>query len=335
MSNRKPSLKKTLVFICLLTAIATSCEKESTPLKLPTINSSKIFSLSSNAVTIKSTFDLTKEDSVTNMGVCWGLQPNPTIYNNFTTSSYMNDSIVYTRIEGLTPNTKYYARVYVRNSEMETYGNEIEFTTNNTVVDVDGNLYNIVTIGSQNWMVENLKTTKYNDGAEIPLVNSNTNWSGFNSSGYSWYDNSIENKNLYGALYNWPVVNSEKLCPVGWHIPTDIEWTTLADYLGGEYEAGGFMKSTSSQWDTPNYKATNYAGFCGLPAGGSAATLGSFTGKGSFTVWWSSTIDYSIDSNEGWIMTRTLWYVNANLKRDGFMTSGGVLSFLSVRCIKD
>lgn len=334
MSNSKSSSKRILALICLLSAIVTSCEKETTPLKLPAINSSKIFSLSSNAITIKSTFDITIKDSIENMGICWGSHPNPSIYSNFTSSS-LKDSTMYSRIEGLEPNTKYYARVYTSNKDKEVYGPEIEFTTNNTVLDIEGNLYNTVTIGYQTWMVENLKTTKYNDGSPIPLVTSNTNWAEFDSPGYNWYDYNTENKNLYGALYNWPVVNSGELCPEGWHIPSDTEWTTLAGYLGGEYKAGGFLKSASNHWLSPNYGATNYAGFCGLPAGASSASFGSFTGKGSFTVWWSSTIDYSLDSNQGWIMTRTLWFVNPNLKRDGFLTGGGTLNFLSIRCIKD
>jgi uncharacterized protein (TIGR02145 family) len=241
---------------------------------------------------------------------------------------------MYSRITGLTPNTKYYARIYARNSERELYGNEIEFTTNNTVIDVEGNIYNIFTIGSQDWMVENLITTKYNDGSLIQPVNSNTGWVD-DSPGYTWYDYNIENKNFYGALYNWPVVNSGNLCPEGWHIPTDAEWTTLADYLGGEYEAGGLMKSTNNHWHSTNYKATNYSGFSALPGGATAAILGSFIGEGLYTVWWSSTIDYSLNSVEGIIITRQASYQNSKLHRDGFMSRGGTMNFLSVRCIKD
>ena len=334
MINFKFSSNGVLALMCFLSVITTSCEKDSTPLQLPTINSSKIFALSSNAVTIKSTFDVNKEDTVRNIGVCWSSQPNPTIYNNFTGSS-LNDSIMYSRIEGLTPNTKYYARVYASNSEIETYGNEIEFTTNNTAVDVEGNQYNTVTIGTQVWMVENLKTTKFNDGTAIGYINSASNWTEINSPSYCFYEYNILNKSFYGVLYNWQSVNSNKLCPSGWRIPTDADWKELADYLGGESVAGGLLKSTRNYWESPNYEATNYSGFSGLPAGHSGTALGSFNGMGFLSVWWSSTIDYSLNSDEGFIITRILRYDNKTAERNGFMTRGGAFNFLSIRCIKD
>jgi uncharacterized protein (TIGR02145 family) len=335
MKWHKPLIRKATVYFFLVCVIAsTSCEKETAPLQLPAIDSSEIFTISSDAVSVKSTLDITPEDSVNIMGLCWSLQPDASIHNNFT-SGYMIDSIMFARTEALMPDTKYYARVYIGNPERESYGNEIEFTTNSTVTDGEGNLYNVVTIGSQNWMAENFRATKYNDGSVIQSVGSDTDWSEFDSPGYAWYDYNLENKHLYGALYNWPVVNSGDLCPEGWHIPTDADWTILSDFLGGERTAGGFMKSTGNQWDSPNYNATNYAGFSGFPGGGSSSLLGSFTGQGSLAVWWTSTIDYSMEPDEGWIRIRKLWNINEKLWRDGFMTRGGAINFLSVRCIKD
>ncbi len=331
MRNCKSTSKRILVSISILSVIAASCEKDSTSLlKLPTIQSSEIFSLSSNAITIKSTFSINSKDSIEKIGHYAGVYSLILRYIANFTSSALNDSIMYSRIEGLEPNTKNYARVYASNIDKEAYGPEIEFTTNSTVVDIEGNIYNTVTIGNQTWMVENLKVTKYNDGSDIPFLSSNTNWPEFDSPRYSWYDYNIENKNPYGALYNWPAVNSGKLCPEGWHIPTDSEWSILANYLGGELSAGGFLKSTSSYWVAPNYKATNYSGFWGVPAGCSAATVGSFDFKGILTVWWSSTI-----SNSGLIITRKIWNDNEVLYTDGIMSASGTLNYLSVRCIKD
>jgi uncharacterized protein (TIGR02145 family) len=103
-----------------------------------------------------------------------------------------------------------------------------------TVKDIDGNVYKTVTIGKQVWMAENLKTAKYNDGKTIPLVTDNTEWSNLSAPAYCWYNNDIANKEVYGALYNWYTVNTNKVCPKGWHIPIDAEWTTLTTYLGGE-----------------------------------------------------------------------------------------------------
>jgi len=112
--------------------------------------------------------------------------------------------------------------------------------TPSTVTDIDGNVYHIVAIGTQVWMAENLKTTKYNDGTFIPLVTDSTAWGNLSTPGYCWYNNDAATyKNTYGALYNWFTVNTGKLSPKGWHIPSDTEWETLITYLGGESLAGG------------------------------------------------------------------------------------------------
>ena len=131
-----------------------------------------------------------------------------------------------------------------------------------TATDIDGNVYHTVTIGTQIWMVENLKTTRYNDGSPIPFVTDSSSWSNLTTPGYCWYNNDTTNKNTYGALYNWFAVNTGKLAPTGWHVPTDDEWTTLTTYLGGESIAGGKLKETgTTHWRTPNAGATNEIGF--------------------------------------------------------------------------
>ncbi len=108
-----------------------------------------------------------------------------------------------------------------------------------TVNDIDGNTYNKVRIGSQIWMGENLKTTRLNDGMEVPNVTDTLAWSEMKGMGYCWYNNDVANKNIYGALYNWFTVNTSQLCPAGWHVPTDADWSTLETYLGGRSVAGG------------------------------------------------------------------------------------------------
>jgi uncharacterized protein (TIGR02145 family) len=111
-----------------------------------------------------------------------------------------------------------------------------------TVKDFDGYVYKTVRISNQTWMAENLKTARYNDGTPISLVADNPSWSNSVSACYCWYNNDIQNKDSYGALYNWQAVNTDKLCPTGWHVPTDAEWTTLSAALGGEDIAGGKLK---------------------------------------------------------------------------------------------
>jgi uncharacterized protein (TIGR02145 family) len=137
------------------------------------------------------------------------------------------------------------------------------------VKDIDGNVYTAITIGTQIWMGENLKTTRYNDKTEIPNVVSNVLWQELTSGAYSWYDHDESTyKKAYGGLYNWYAANSGKLCPVGWRLPTPEDWTTLSDFLGGDEIAGGKLKETgTTHWSSPNTGATNETGFTGLPTG--------------------------------------------------------------------
>ena len=138
------------------------------------------------------------------------------------------------QVTGLTNGTQYAFALSAVNAGGESGLSNIVTATPN-VVDIDGNVYHTVTIGTQVWMVENLKTTRYNDGTAIPLVTDGTAWAALTTPGYCWYNNdSATYKNTYGALYNWYAVNTGKLAPTGWHVPTDSEWTVLTTYLGGE-----------------------------------------------------------------------------------------------------
>jgi uncharacterized protein (TIGR02145 family) len=159
------------------------------------------------------------------------------------------------------------------------------------ITDADGNVYTSVTIGTQVWMVENLKTTKYKDVAAIPNITDNTAWGNLTTPGYCWFNNDIANKTPYGALYNWYAVSTGKLCPTGWHVPSDAEFTTLTTFLGGASVAGGKLKETgTTHWWSPNSGATNETGFTALP-GTQRAYDGQFddAGIGDFGYWWSST----------------------------------------------
>jgi Fibrobacter succinogenes major domain (Fib_succ_major). len=166
-----------------------------------------------------------------------------------------------------------------------------------TISDIDGNVYKTITIGNQVWMKENLKTTKYNDGKAIPLVKDDMVWKELTTPAFCWNNNDeTANKNKYGALYNWYTVNTNKLCPRGWHVPANAEWTILTTYLGGESVAGGKLKETgTTHWESPNTGATNEKGFTALP-GGSRNYAGAFNYTGSNVIffrsngcWWSST----------------------------------------------
>jgi uncharacterized protein (TIGR02145 family) len=236
-------------------------------------------------------------------------------------------------ITGLLADTTYHFRVKAVNSTGTTYGTDLSFTTTpmaaNTVSDVDGNIYNTVNIGTQIWMKENLKTTKYNDGSSIPLVPDT--WQGMTTPAYCWQNNDEStNKPIYGAIYNWYTVNTGKLCPTGWHVPSDAEWTILTDFLGGVSVAGGKLKEAGTvHWTSPNTGATNESGFTGLPGGSRTGEFGyglGFSNPGINGVWQSATI---ISGSTIW--RRYLTNSNTVVIRDYSYKFDG----LSVRCIKN
>ena len=164
-----------------------------------------------------------------------------------------------------------------------------------TVTDIDGNLYNTVQIGNQCWMQSNLKVTKYRNGDNIPTGLSNSSWGSTFSGAYVSYLNSTINDSLFGKLYNWYAVGDGRgICPIGWHVPSNSEWTTLTDFLGGESVAGGALKNTSTQpipggWNVPNTGATNSSGFTALP-GGWRDDGGAFRDLNNDGRWWSSSV---------------------------------------------
>jgi uncharacterized protein (TIGR02145 family) len=197
----------------------------------------------------------------------------------------------------------------------------------NPVTDIDGNVYKTVKIDNQVWMASNLKTTKYNDGTTIPLVTDNSTWNDLITPGYCWYNNdAIANKSIYGALYNWYTVKTGMLCPTGWHVPTDLEWMALTNYLEGWSVSGGKLKETgTSHWRSPNTAATNEMSFAAVP-GGARGDSGGFGNLGDFGFWWSSS-EYS---------TTNAWYRNMGYDySDVVRLNYNKLYGFSVRCLRD
>ena len=172
-----------------------------------------------------------------------------------------------------------------------------------SVKDLDGKIYKTTTIGTQTWMAENLRTTKYNDGTAITIVTSGATW-GSNYTNIasvpmmSYYNNNTTIGVTYGALYNWYAVDTKRLCPTGWHVPSDAEWTILTDYLGGESGAGLKLKSTTG-WnlvDTSGLNGTNEVNFTALPGGFRNYSDGVFNALGESGGWWSATADEISDA---------------------------------------
>jgi uncharacterized protein (TIGR02145 family) len=195
--------------------------------------------------------------------------------------------------------------------------------------DGDNNYYPIVLIGTQIWMAENLKTTNYNDVTSIPLVTDNNAWINLTTPGYCWYNNDAATYKVnYGAIYNFFTVNTGKLCPTGWHVPTNDEWSILTDYLGGESVAGGKLKETgTAHWNNPNTGATNEIGFTAIPGGFRSDFDGSFDLVGNSGYWWSSS-EYSSNTL---FWYRRMYYSQIYVYRNYFYKQVG----LSVRCLKD
>lgn len=200
--------------------------------------------------------------------------------------------------------------------------------------DIDGGYYKTVIIGKQEWMAQNLNVSKFNNGVTIFHAVSNEEWQEAANNGlpaWCYYDSNPENGISYGKLYNWYAIETDMLCPVGWHVPTDDEWNKLEMFLGGSTIAGGKLKSTRTEpnahprWDYPNEGATNEYAFNALP-GGWRSNLGSYNAIGFNGYWWSSS-----ETNSDVALFRYLNYSARDLNKHAFNKKSG----MSVLCIKD
>ena len=192
------------------------------------------------------------------------------------------------------------------------------------VTDADGNVYDVVIIGKQGWMKENLKVTHYSDGSVIPNVTGTSEWASLTSGAWSEYNNSASTGTTYGKLYNGFAVETGKLCPTGWRVPTDDDWTELMNFLGGQSVAGGQIKQEgTSLWKTPNEGATNSSGFTALPAGFRGPT-GLFYQNAEVAIWWSSSSE--ADKLPYWITV----FSNAYMARNFPVTK---VNGMTIRCI--
>lgn len=182
-----------------------------------------------------------------------------------------------------------------------------------------------IQIGTQRWMTKNLNVSRYSNGDPIPQVTNESQWANLTTGAWCYYNNETTNGTVYGKLYNWYAVNDPRgLCPPGYHIPSDAEWTTLTTFLGGETVAGGKMKALTS-WFSPNNEASNSSGFTGL-AGGCRTDTGVFNSIYNTGNWWSAT-----DFFPSFAYTRSLSFNYGNAYRNIYSKTYG----FSVRCIKN
>lgn len=291
---------------------------------LPILGNTAISTITNNSAFITSNISNNGGAAITSRGVCWSTTINPTISDNITYDGIGIGSFT-SNPTNLLSGTTYYLRSYAINSAGISYGTQETFTTvESTVTDIDGNIYHTVTIGTQVWMVENLRTTKYRNGNLIGTTSPATKDINSESTPkYQWpYGGLVANVATYGRLYTgYAVSDSRNIAPTGWHVATDAEWTALSDYLGGKAVTGGKLKETgTSHWVSPNGGATNETGFSAVP-GGYRAASGTFSDLGRYGFWWSPTYYRYLSYDNGGIQR-----VNGNI----YLNVG-----FSVRCVKD
>ena len=223
----------------LFSPINTGCKKSSDTTtngstSLPVLTTSEVTNINSTTATCGGDITSDGGGTISARGVCWSTSQNPTIADNKTSDGTGTGSFT-SSIQGLAPSTPYYARAYAINSAGTSYGNAQNFTTlavqPGTVVDVDGNVYHTVTIGTQEWLVENLKVTHYRNGDTIAHGTSRSPLNNSLTEGKYWnYGNSDSIANIYGRLYNYyAVIDPRFIAPLGWHVASNDDLTALAN----------------------------------------------------------------------------------------------------------
>ena len=345
------TLKLTLIFALLtgLMSVMQSCLKKSS---LPILETFPVYEITNTTAVSGGVITDDGGSAVTARGVCWSINVGPTIADSKTSDSTGVGAYT-SNMTGLTPDTVYYVRAYATNGKGTAYGSQQVFATvlrngptlfnpdltYDSVTDIDGNVYKTIQIGTQTWMAENLGTTRMNDGTYMIPDRENNVWETLTAPGYGWYNNdSATYKATYGAYYNWQAVTSGKLCPSGWHVPSDAEWHTLilkldvgAQLITGveSTSAGDSLKeSGTTHWIAGN-KGVNSTGFTSLP-GGSRLNTGYFFYLGEAAYFWSST-----ESLAGGVWYRAVSYNFSGVGRSD-NAYGNVKTYgLSVRCLKN
>jgi uncharacterized protein (TIGR02145 family) len=298
------------------------------------VTTNNVYNITQTTATVETSIPGEGESPITSKGVCWSEYSStrtdfPTI-DDFKTVDGSGTAPFISNITGLKPGTLYYIRGYSINSEGVSYGNWQTVTTD--VADADGNNYNTILLYDMIWTVQNLKTTKLNDNTPISIITDNARWAALKNTapphipGLCWYNNDIQLKDIYGGLYNWFAVSTDKLCPIGWHVSSDDDWTSLTAFLAGDRAGGRLKEPGTVHWLSPNTGAgqDDNSGFKALPGGKRDAT-GIFIDIGSDGFWWTST--------EQWIDVawhRGMAYDLTNVSKAYSDKSDG----MSVRCVK-
>lgn len=340
----------------LITVVFYSCKKEDSIIlsEAPIVITSVVRNIYRTQAECGAHMISVGSSPVTGFGICWNTTGSPTIEDNYTSDGIV--TVQYgTILRYLTSNKTYYVRAYATNGTGTSYGAERKFTTKpsgsgiifnsdltyGTVSDIEGNVYKTIKIGTQTWMAENLRTTRYNDDTEIDLVEDSSDWMNTETPAYCWYENNEQLfGNLYGPYYNWLTVYTSRLCPAGWHVPSDVEWKTLEMNLGmtqvqadaegirGTSEGAALKEAGTNNWLPGGIAGTNESGLTGLPGGIRSAYSGIFDVEGLVCSWWTSTGYYPYG---GVAYSRSLFYDSSGINRYLQSLNLG----LNVRCIKN
>jgi uncharacterized protein (TIGR02145 family) len=276
-------------------------------------------------------------------GIYFGLSPNPEIAG----TEYQigkNSGLFSDLIPGLNSGSTYYVKAYATNGSGTVFGSEVSFTTGQVseyqfINDIEGNKYYVINLGDQQWMAENLRSTKFSDGSLIPNVTDDYTWETMNTPAYCWYDNNSLIKSTYGALYNWYTTDTasngyKNICPSGWHVPDDKDWATLTTYLGGEAVAGIKLKETGDYyWSSfTSDMGDNSSDFSALaggmrfdrPTGKLDGSSTPFFYTGATAMWWGNN---SVSGLNG----LAVGYNQSNVFKFPLQKNEGH----SIRCVKD
>jgi uncharacterized protein (TIGR02145 family) len=315
------------VILIVVSLALKSCKKEPS-VSLPVVKTFAPEFVASTVMTVGFRVESDGGSKITDCGLYIGNAANPETLGSKISIGADTGSF-YVQINGLIPATQFYMKAYAVNSKGQGLGEQETFTTPATIKDFENNSYETVVLYGQTWMASNLKTTHYLNGDQIATTNPSTfNISGELNPKYMWsYNGDDAYAAVYGRLYTYyTITDSRKICPTGWHIPTDADWITMENNLGGYTIAGSFLKeSGTTHWSQYNSDASNITCFNALP-GGYRNTSGTFVYLGNFGYWWSSTEG---DSFNAWV--RSMYMQSSQVSKVNFAKFNGA----SVRCVKD
>jgi uncharacterized protein (TIGR02145 family) len=319
-----------LLVVYLLLILNISCKKASDqgqPAQAPALATGDLTNIKQTTANCGVIITSDGGAQITARGVSWSTTQNPTL-NDSKTIDGTGTGTFTSALTGLTATTTYYLKAYATNSISTSYGNEVHFKTYTGIVtDIDGNVYDTETIGTQTWMAENMKTTKYNNGDLIGTTTPATlDISGQSTPEYQWvFDGNATNADTYGRLYTWyAVTDSRGICPTGWHMPANTEWGTLVNYLGTG--SGNKLREIGvKHWLSPNSGATNETGFGALPSG-MRVNDGTFREFGGYGNWWSKT-ERSLTDADG--------YGTGNIYDEVYSFVQSKSNAYAVRCLAD